>query len=64
VDEVEDVDEELDRLTAPMGDDAARFREMFATPEGIATIRRNRLTQATLDRLSAIARGEVQEEQA
>ena len=59
-----DVDEELDRLTAPMGDDAARFREMFATPEGIATIRRNRLTQATLDRLSAIARGEVQEEQA
>jgi trigger factor len=60
----DDIEEELDRLTAPMGDDAARFREMFASPEGIATIRRNRLTQATLDRLSAIARGEIQEEPA
>jgi len=60
----DDIEEELDRLTAPMGDEAASFRQMFASLEGIATIRRNRLTQATLDRLSAIARGEAQEEPA
>ncbi len=49
-----DVEAELDTLTAPMGDDAARFREMFASTEGLATIRRNLLSRKTLDRLAQI----------
>jgi len=49
-----DVEGELDSLTAPMGDDAARFREMFASDEGLATIRRNLLSRKTLDRLAQL----------
>lgn len=60
----EEIEEELDTLVAPMGDDAARFRQMFATEEGVSTIRRNLLSRKTLDCLAAIARGELQEEQA
>lgn len=60
----EEIEEELDTLVAPMGDDAARFRQMFATEEGVSTIRRNLLSRKTLDRLAAIAKGELQEEQA
>ncbi len=58
----EEIEEELDSLVAPMGDDAPRFRQMFASDEGVATIRRNLLSRKTLDRLAAIARGELQEE--
>ncbi|MGE3076368.1 MAG: trigger factor [Dehalococcoidia bacterium] len=60
----EEVDEELDSLVGPMGDDAERFRQMFASDEGVATIRRNLLSRKTLDRISAIAKGELQEEPA
>lgn len=60
----EEIEEELDTLVAPMGDDAARFRQMFATEEGVATIRRNLISKKTLDRLAAIASGELQEEPA
>jgi trigger factor len=60
----EEIEEELDTLVAPMGDDAARFRQMFATEEGVATIRRNLVSKKTLDRLAAIASGELQEEPA
>ena len=60
----EEIEEELDTLVAPLGDDAARFRQMFATEEGVSTIRRNLLSRKTLDRLAAMARGELQEEQA
>ena len=60
----EEVDEELDSLIAPMGDDSERFRQMFASEEGVATIRRNLLSRKTLDRIAAIAKGELQEEPA
>lgn len=59
---VEEIDQELDSLVAPMGDDAERFRQMFASEEGVATIRRNLLSRKTLNRLAAIATGEQQEE--
>ncbi len=52
-----DVEVELDSLVAPMGDDAARFREMFGNAEGSATIRRNLHSKKTLERLAAIAAG-------
>jgi len=58
----EEIDQELDSLVAPMGDDVARFRQMFASEEGVATIRRNLLSRKTLDRLTAIAKGELEEE--
>ena len=59
----EEIEQELDVLVAPMGDDAARFRQMFASEEGVSTIRQNLLSRKTLDRLAAIARGDLQEEQ-
>ncbi len=57
----DDVEAEIDKLVAPMGDDASRFREMFTTLEGIATIRRNLTSERTLDRLAAIVTGEAPE---
>lgn len=60
----EEIEEELDRLVEPLGDDGARFRDMFATEEGVSSIRRNLLTKKTLDRLAAIARGEAQDGEA
>ena len=57
----DDVEAEVDKLVAPMGDDGERFREMFTTLEGIATIRRNLTSERTLDRLAAIAIGEAPE---
>ena len=55
----EEIEEELDKLVGPMGDDAQRFRDMFGTAEGITSIRRNLISQKTLDRLAAIASGEA-----
>lgn len=58
----DEIEEELDKLVAPMGDDASRFREMFATEEGVSTIRRNLMSRKTLERLTAIASGEREEQ--
>ena len=57
----DDVEAELDRLVEPMGEEAPRFRQMFSTLEGIATIRRNLTSERTLQRLLAIAAGEAPE---
>lgn len=54
-----EIDGELDRLSAPLGEEAARFKEMFASQAGIETIGRNLLSQKTLDRLAAIATGQA-----
>lgn len=58
----DEIEGELDKLVEPLGDDAERFRQMFATEDGVATLRRNLLSRKTLDRLAAIAQGEAQEE--
>jgi len=58
----DEIEEELDTLVAPMGDDASRFRDMFATDEGVSTIRRNLMSRKTLERLTAIASGEREEQ--
>lgn len=60
----DDVDAEVDTLAAPMGDDAERFKEMFGTTEGKASIRRSLLNKKLLERISAIAAGESKEEPA
>lgn len=51
----EEVEAELDKLVEPMGDDASQFRELFATGEGNATLRRNILSEKTLARVREIA---------
>ena len=58
----DEIEEELDKLVAPMGDDASRFRDMFATEEGVSTIRRNLMSRKTLERLTAIASGEREDQ--
>lgn len=54
-----DVESEIERLSEPMGEEAERFKQMFTSPEGIATIRRNLTSERTLQRLLAIAAGEA-----
>lgn len=60
----EEIEAEVDKLVAPMGDEAERFRQMFSSAEGVQTIRRNLLTQKTLERVAAIASGEAEEKPA
>jgi trigger factor len=56
----DDVDAEVDRMVADMPEeDAARFREVLASLEGIETIRRTIVSRRTLERLATIARGEA-----
>lgn len=51
----EEIELELDKLVEPLGDDAARFRDMFRTDDGLATLRRNIISKKVLDRLADIA---------
>jgi trigger factor len=60
----EDIDAELERIIEPFGEESARFREIFNSEDGRATIRRDLLSQRTLERLSAIASGEAPEKPA
>jgi trigger factor len=50
-----EVTDEIEKLTAGAGQQAAQLRTMFETEEGRATIRRNLLSRRTLDRLVEIA---------
>jgi trigger factor len=50
-----EVDAELDRYTADMGENAQRMREMLGSPEGRASIARSLRTRKTFDRLVEIA---------
>ncbi len=53
----DDIDAEIDKIVGPMeGEDGQRFRELFtSSPDGLETIRRNIISQRTLDRLAEIA---------
>ncbi|MGD9933106.1 MAG: trigger factor [Dehalococcoidia bacterium] len=53
----DDIDAEIDKIVGPMeGEDGQRFRELFtSSPDGLETIRRNIVSQRTLDRLAEIA---------
>ncbi len=56
----EDVQGELQKLTASMPEeDGARFRDLFTSNEGLDSIRRNIISQRTMERLATIARGEA-----
>lgn len=51
----DEVDAELDRYTADMGENAARMREVLGSQEGRASIARSLKTRKTFDRLVQIA---------
>jgi len=55
----EDIEAELERIIQPFGEETERFRQVFDTPDGRATIRRDLLSQKTLERLGQIASGEA-----
>ena len=65
----EDIDGEVERLAGPMGDEAARFRELFAGESARESIKRNLETQRTFDLIieaatSGEATAEAEEEKA
>lgn len=49
---------EIDRMVAQFGDQADQFRSLFDTPQMRENMTNNLLTQAVIDRIVAIARGE------
>lgn len=51
----DDISAEIETMTAAAGPQAAQFRQMFDSPNGRDTIRRNLLTRKTLSRLIEIA---------
>ncbi len=55
----DEIEAELERIIQPFGEETERFRQVFDTPDGRATIRRDLLSQKTLTRLSEIASGEA-----
>lgn len=58
----DEIEAEIDSLAEPMGGEAGRFKEMFSSAEGTATIRRNLMNRKLLERVAAIAAGELKEE--
>jgi len=60
----DDIDAEINRMIEPFGDQADRFREIFGSEDGRATVRRDLLSQKTLTRLGEIASGEAPEKPA
>jgi trigger factor len=57
----EEVAAEIEKMAAPMGEEAERFRQIFGTPEGIATVQRNLISERTLERLAQIVTGRAAE---
>jgi trigger factor len=51
----EEVEVEIDRMTAGAGAQAAQLRQLFASDDGRSTVRRNLVTRKTLARLVEIA---------
>jgi trigger factor len=51
----EEIDAEIDRMTASAGAQGQQLRQMFSTDDARATIRRNLLTRKALERLVEIA---------
>jgi trigger factor len=60
----DEIEAEIDTLAGPMGEDSARFKEMFSSGEGSATIRRSLINRKLLERVAAIAADELKEEPA
>ena len=59
--ENEEVDEEIERRSLLMGEQADEFREVLSSPIGRFSVGNNLLTRKALERLVAIAKGEAPE---
>ena len=57
----DEIEAERQRLLEPLGEQAEQFRQMFESDEGVATIRRNLLTDKTLERLQSAVTREPEE---
>jgi len=55
----DEIDAELDKLVGPAGESGARLREILNSDEGRATLRRNLLSDRTLERLKTIVTATV-----
>lgn len=56
---IDDVTAEIEKMFAELGEEDARLRPLFDSESGRDTVRRDLLNRRTLDRLVAIAKGEV-----
>jgi trigger factor len=56
-----EIEEEIDRIIAQFGEQAASVRSMFRTPSMRENVKNDLLEQRVLDRIVAIARGEAPE---
>ncbi len=56
---VDDIQGELDKMFSELAEDDGRFRELIDSEMGRDTVRRDLINRKTMERLLAIARGEV-----
>lgn len=54
-----EIDAEVEEMMAPLGEQAAQLREMFATPQARMSVGESLLMRHAMERLKAIARGEA-----
>jgi len=60
--EEEEVEDQIERLSLPFGEQADKARDVFSSPDNMRSIASDLLTNKALQRLLAIARGEVEDE--
>jgi trigger factor len=60
--EEEEVKAQIDRMSSSFGEQADKAREVFSSPDNMRSIASDLLTNKALQRLAAIARGEVENE--
>ena len=54
-----EIDAEIERICEPMAEQRERFLEVFNSPDGRSTVRRDLLSQKTMARLAEIAAGQA-----
>jgi trigger factor len=60
--EEEEVEAEIERMSSAFGEQADKARDVFSSPDNMRSIASDLLTSKALQRLIAIARGEVEDE--
>jgi trigger factor len=59
--EEEEVEDQIERMSLPFGEEADKARDVFSSPDSMRSIASDLLTSKALQRLMAIAKGEVEE---
>jgi len=59
--EAEEVEDQIERMSLPFGEEADKARDVFSSPDSMRSIASDLLTSKALQRLMAIAKGEVEE---